>query len=76
VSTTEHQQRFRVPSRDEVKAFAAEVRRETRVQVPLELDPRSPLYDKHEMRSAIIAVGAVAGVVLVGLAIGFVALFA
>lgn len=76
MTTTDNQQRFRVPTRDEVKAFAAEVRRESRVQVPLELDPRSPLYDKHEMRSAIIAVGAVAGVVLVGLAVGLIALFA
>jgi hypothetical protein len=74
VSTTQ-QQRFRVPTRDEVKAFAAEVRRESRVQVPLELDPRSPLYDKHEMRSAVIAIGFVTAVVLAGLTIGLVALF-
>ncbi len=76
MTSTENQQRFRVPSRDEVKAFASEVRRESRVQVPLELDPRSPLYDKFEMRSAVIAVSAVAFVVLAGLAIGFAALFA
>lgn len=76
MTSTDSQQRFHVPTRDEVKAFAAEVRRESRVQVPLELDPRSPLYDQHEMRSAVIAVGAVALVVLAGLAIGLVALFA
>ncbi|MHA3702111.1 hypothetical protein ACXR2U_07985 [Jatrophihabitans sp. YIM 134969] len=74
MSTTD-QQRFRVPTRDEIKAFASEVRRESRVHVPLELDPRSPLYDKHEMRSAVIAIGFVAGVVLIGLTVGFVALF-
>lgn len=76
MTSTDSQQRFRVPTRDEVKSFAAEVRRESRVQVPLELDPRSPLYDKFEMRSAVIAVGAVALVVLAGLAIGLVALLA
>lgn len=76
MTSTDSQQRFRVPTRDEVKSFAAEVRRESRVQVPLELDPRSPLYDKNEMRSAIIAVGAVALVVFAGLTIGLVALFA
>lgn len=76
MSTTDDQTRFHLPKRDEVKAFAAEVRRESRVHVPLELDPRSPLYDKFEMRSAVIAVGAVAGVVLLGLAIGLIALFA
>lgn len=75
MSTTE-QQRFRVPSKDELKAFAAEVRRESQVRVPLELDPRSPLYDKFELRSAIIAVGLAAAVVFAGLAIGLVALFA
>lgn len=76
MSTTQNQSRFRLPSRDEVKAFAGEVRRESRVQVPLELDPRSPLYDKHEMRSAVIAVGLVAAFVFAGLTIGLVALFA
>jgi hypothetical protein len=74
--STDQQQRLRMPTRDEVKAFASEVRRESRVQVPLELDPRSPLYDKFEMRSAVIAVGAVVGVVLIGLAVGLIALFA
>lgn len=71
-STDQH---LRMPTRDELRDFAQELRRESKVRVPLELDPRSPLYRRSELRSAVIAVGAVTLTLFVGLTVGLVALF-
>lgn len=55
-------------------AHLVRVRRASRLQAPLELDPRSPLFNRFEWHSALIAVGAALGVTALGVTAGLLAL--